>query len=184
MITIPNTFFISDTHFNHNKEFIYKPRGFSSVEEMNERIIENWNKTVNPEDLVYHLGDMYLGEDFWKAEKLIKRLNGHIYLIIGNHDTENKIGNLSLLENIDCIHFGARLKVSKRTTFLLSHYAMLTGNYDESHTYSIHGHTHSLNKFSEGYPLMYNVSCEAINCTPIAFEEVISDLRKHKEDFF
>ena len=45
--------FTSDLHLSHNKEFLYKPRGFSSVEEMNETIIENWNSLVSWDDEVW-----------------------------------------------------------------------------------------------------------------------------------
>ena len=41
----------SDFHFCHDREFIYKPRGFESVEEMNAAIVENWNKNVSNEDI-------------------------------------------------------------------------------------------------------------------------------------
>ena len=34
-------YFTSDWHFCHNKPFIYESRGFKSIEEMNEIIIEN-----------------------------------------------------------------------------------------------------------------------------------------------
>jgi calcineurin-like phosphoesterase family protein len=55
------------------------------VEEMNETIIENWNKTVNPGDYVYHLGDFAFGQK--KLHRgFYDRLNGSIRLIVGNHD--------------------------------------------------------------------------------------------------
>ena len=56
-----NIFLTSDLHFGHNKEFIYKVRGFNSIEEMNEAIIERWNSVVNNDDDVYVLGDLMLG---------------------------------------------------------------------------------------------------------------------------
>ena len=40
----------SDFHFCHNKEFLYKPRGFSSIEEMNIVLVENYNNIITPED--------------------------------------------------------------------------------------------------------------------------------------
>ena len=49
-------YFISDTHFNHDREFVYGPRGFKSVKEMNETLIKNWNETVTNEDDIYVLG--------------------------------------------------------------------------------------------------------------------------------
>ena len=58
----PAIWIISDTHFNHNKEFLYSPRGFNSVEEMNHAIVTLWNECVNDDDIVYHLGDVCLGD--------------------------------------------------------------------------------------------------------------------------
>lgn len=55
---------------------------------MNETIIANWNRVVDPEDIVFHLGDFCLGGS---AEwvNVLNRLNGKIYLISGNHDIKN-----------------------------------------------------------------------------------------------
>lgn len=169
---------ISDTHFSHNKDFILKPRGFSSVEEMNQAIVERWNKVVTKNDTIYHLGDFIMG-DLQDGLDIISRLNGHIYLAIGNHDTPARLEEFSRLSNIEEIQFGYRIKEGKRT-FLLSHYPQLTGNYDNSKTYSIHGHTHMSSRFwdinDNLHNLMYNVSCEAINCTPINWVDMKIDI--------
>ena len=165
-----NIWVISDTHFNHNKDFIYQPRAFKNVQDMNERIIACWNSVVQPNDIVYHLGDVFLG-DTTEGINLVHNLNGKIRLAIGNHDTDARLKELSLLSNIEDIQFGYRLKMGK-STFLLTHYPQLTGNYDNSKTYSIHGHTHLSSHFMEGYDLTYNVSCEAQNCTPINIENI------------
>lgn len=170
---------ISDTHFNHNKDFILEPRNFSTIEEMNEKIIERWNSVVQPNDTVYHLGDMALGE-IDAAVPLIKRLNGKIKLAIGNHDTDTKLKIYSTLPNIEDIQFGYRIKKSKNN-FLLTHYPQLTGNYDTSKTYSIHGHTHCFNTFTEGYDLMFNVSCEALACTPINIDNIKILIQQHRD---
>ena len=55
------TWLVSDWHFNHDKAFIWKARGFEGVQEMNEAIIERHNTVVQPGDLVYCLGDACLG---------------------------------------------------------------------------------------------------------------------------
>lgn len=170
---------ISDTHFNHNKDFILKPRSFSTIEEMNEKIIERWNSIVQPNDTVYHLGDIALGE-VDAAVSLIKKLNGKIKLAIGNHDTDAKLKIYSTLSNIEDIQFGYRIKKGKNT-FLLTHYPQLTGNYDISKTYSIHGHTHCSNTFTEGYDLMFNVSCEALDCIPINIDNVKILIQQHRD---
>ena len=43
----------SDWHFWHNREFIWGPRRFNSIEEMNETIVDRHNSLVLPEDDVY-----------------------------------------------------------------------------------------------------------------------------------
>jgi calcineurin-like phosphoesterase family protein len=170
-----NIWFISDTHLNHDKDFIWGARGFGSVEEMNEAIITRWNEVVKCDDIVYHLGDFILG-DTESGLKLIKYLNGSIGLIIGNHDTESRIDAFENCHNIRLIAYGDRLKVGKNT-LLLSHYPQLTGNFNDRHkVYSIHGHTHSKDAFCE-YPLMYNVNCDAHDCRPVALEDMMQEIR-------
>ena len=83
-------FFTSDTHFYHQPSFLWEPRGFTNVEEMNEALVENWNSVVKPEDEVYNLGDMAL-TDPEDSLKYLKQLNGKHWWIYGNHDTKHKI---------------------------------------------------------------------------------------------
>ena len=172
-----NIWLISDTHLNHDKEFIWKARGFNSVQEMNNAIIERWNEVVKYDDVVYHLGD-FIMSDLDSGIALIKQLKGKIKLAIGNHDTQNRLVAFCDLYNFDDIQFGYRLKEGKKS-FLLTHYQTLTGNFDNSKTYSVHGHTHSSNPFCE-YDLMYNVNCDAHNCRPVAWEDMIAEIKKHK----
>lgn len=79
-----NIFFTSDTHFGHTNILQFCNRPFHSVQEMNEALINNWNNVVRPEDTVYHLGDFaFGGSQLWND--VLSKLNGHIYLILGNH---------------------------------------------------------------------------------------------------
>ncbi len=80
-------FFISDTHFGHTNIIKYSSRPFSSVEEMNEKMIENWNGLVKPEDEVFHMGD-FAFLTYQKLKTVVRRLNGRKHLILGNHDQE------------------------------------------------------------------------------------------------
>jgi calcineurin-like phosphoesterase family protein len=43
----------ADTHFNHEKIMVYEDRPFSTVEDMNEYIIDRWNSVVTEEDRVW-----------------------------------------------------------------------------------------------------------------------------------
>ena len=58
-----NIWLASDTHFCHDRAFVYEPRGFSCIGDMNEAIVERWNSVVKPGDIVYHLGDVMLNDN-------------------------------------------------------------------------------------------------------------------------
>ena len=95
-----HTFFTSDTHFNHANIIKFCNRPFKDVEQMNEVIIANWNSVIGKDDTVFHLGDFCLGG---AAEwtKILDRLNGKIYLIMGNHDLKNiRQGFISRFEHV------------------------------------------------------------------------------------
>ena len=81
-------FVTSDTHFGHDREFLFSPRGFTSIQEHDAAVIANWNSVVGPDDVVYHLGDVMLGDNAYGITCL-KLLNGNIKIIPGNHDINN-----------------------------------------------------------------------------------------------
>ncbi|MDE7165189.1 MAG: metallophosphoesterase family protein [Clostridiales bacterium] len=77
-------FFTSDLHLGHKNCIDYCDRPFSDVQEMDEALINNWNKRVKNGDTVYVVGDLV-----WESRdplKYISRLNGKKVLIVGNHD--------------------------------------------------------------------------------------------------
>lgn len=76
--------FTSDTHFGHKNSLRYCGRPFLTVEACDEYMVERWNALVKPEDTIYHLGDVAMHTK--PMLRLMKRLNGHKILIIGNHD--------------------------------------------------------------------------------------------------
>lgn len=55
------------------------------VSDMNEYIIAKWNSVVAPDDTVYILGDVAMGQIEF-APALIRAMNGKKYLVRGNHD--------------------------------------------------------------------------------------------------
>jgi len=77
-----NVYLIADTHLNHDKEggvmltYCQRPPDFTNL------VLNNWRRTVKPEDLVIHLGDVLIG----KREDRIADLPGTKILIRGNHD--------------------------------------------------------------------------------------------------
>lgn len=84
-------FLTADTHFDHKNIIKYEPsrQQFGDHLQMTEALIERWNATVKPDDLVFHLGDVFFSKAK-RAEFLASRLNGRKILIQGNHDAFSK----------------------------------------------------------------------------------------------
>ena len=175
-------FFTSDTHFCHQPEFLWGPRGFTNVDDMNEAIVENWNKVVKPHDIVYHLGDTMLN-DTEKGIEYFKRLNGDIFLIWGNHDTDNRMNALfeACRSRLMGGWYAFKIKYGKQSIYL-SHYPTLTANFDDKHfnqhVINLHGHTHQqTNWLQVDNPFVYHVGVDSHNCTPVHIDEVLTDIR-------
>ena len=75
-------FVTSDTHFGHDREFLWGPRGFSNYMEHDNEVIRRWNEVVTPDDTVFHLGDVMLGDNSYGMDCLAE-LNGNIKIIPG-----------------------------------------------------------------------------------------------------
>ena len=187
-----NIWFTSDTHFCHDRGFLYQPRGFQSIIEHDEIIIENWNNVVHNDDIVYHLGDTMLNDNI-KGIQFFNNLNGHIFLIRGNHDTNNRLSQIQ--DNCKNIITGghgwdfpyADIQKINGYTFYLSHYPTMTSYIEnmaplKNHTINLHGHTHSKDKFYQDIPFMYNVALDAHNNAPVSFDEIIADIEAKKDE--
>lgn len=176
-----NVWVCGDFHFCHNKEFIYKPRGFETVEEMNTILISNFNSVVNPEDEVYMLGDFMLGgADMLDAGLAIaSQLNGHLHLVRGNHDTDKRWEAYKNLPNVVEMQNAIYISYQKHH-FYLSHYPTFTGNLEKESLkqclLNIHAHTHSKNKFYQDIPFMYCACFDAHNNFPVNMDDVIKDM--------
>jgi calcineurin-like phosphoesterase family protein len=86
-----NVFFTADPHYGHANIIKHSKRPFSSAEEMDEKMIENWNaKVTKSSDQVFVLGDFTFYSKVLVVDPAIifKRLRGQKYLIIGNHDRD------------------------------------------------------------------------------------------------
>lgn len=148
-------FFTSDTHFFH-KDLLgmsdFAPRPFTSVEEMNQTIIDHWNARVNPGDTVYHLGDIALyfthpaSLSNQAVGDVLSQLNGHLELIKGNHDSRSLFKYLAANNPIDhgqakyAFHdVGVLIKYDHRQ-YYMTHYPMMLGIVNQ--IINLHGHIH------------------------------------------
>lgn len=177
--------FISDTHFSH-ASMIHKfklpdgspARKFASVEEMDETMIERWNKVVRPADHVWHLGDVTMR---WQVLDLIMpRLKGHKRLIPGNHDIFPTKRYLKYFEKI----YGVRV-IDK---LVFTHIPIAPWSHSRFAA-NVHGHVHEsqakVMRFEQQTYADFdrvefktrtyvNLSVEAINYTPVSLEEIKS----------
>ena len=182
-----NIWFTSDLHLSHKQEFLWGPRGFRDQHEMNEALVENWNKVVKPDDIVYDLGDMAL-TDPEDALKYLLQLNGKHYWIYGNHDTNNKINYfLDEVPNLYDIGYAWVIKEGKYSLYL-SHYPTLTANFDDKkfsqHMINLHGHTHQRTNWLQlENPFMYHVGVDSHNNTPVHLDEVITDIKNRYNQY-
>ncbi len=190
---MPNRFLISDTHFGHTntwEKFTLADgsplRPFTSTEEMDETMVDNWNKTVRPQDTVYHLGDVVIAR---RHLETVKRLNGRKILIRGNHDIFKDKDYYEA--GFEQIH-GVRVFVDQ---FILSHIPLHPDCVGERFKRNVHGHLHgnrimrSVDEITSTVfggkeyrnvvssnqidPRYLCVCVEQINYTPISFDDVL-----------
>ena len=173
-------FFTSDTHFGHANILEFCNRPFSNVEEMNHKLIENWNKKVPEDGIVFHLGDFaWGGFPFWKAIR--EQLNGKIFLIKGNHDEKN-ITPTASQELFEHVTFQMKIRIEGRAVYL-NHVPFLCygGTYRDPNglVYQAFGHVHSgpgakgldVDRLSVLFPTQYDVGVDNNNYEPISWNE-------------
>lgn len=138
---------------------------------MNEVLIKNWNSVVKKDDIVYHLGDFAFGSKEF-IQSIAKRLNGHIRLILGNHDTR------SIQFYYDC---GFNRVYDQ--PIIINEYFILTHRpiepMDEKGIYAnFYGHVHNDPRFKEATARSFNVSSDNIEFTPILFENAVAKMEE------
>lgn len=193
-----NTRFVADLHLAHinieritreNEERYLKyfgkyqidnpsyflPKEIKTTEDWNEFIIANWNSVVGDTDTTYVLGDIGLG-NVENIVDCVKRLNGKIILIPGNHDTkllnyiaEKPLDNLQLL----CPNEKGFILLEDKT-LVLSHFPVWSFEKHFQKSTQLYGHIHNNVEVNlallsaqkecvqQGIPMkMYNVGCMA-----------------------
>jgi len=173
-------FLTSDLHFGHDREFLWGPRGFRSSIEHDEAIIANWNEVVSEDDDVYVLGDLMLGDSEW-GSKCVRRLNGRIHLVRGNHDTDRRWFEVypQIPNIVEFCGWATMIKYNK-LHFYLSHFPTNTSNIEAESLHqtiiNLFGHTHQKDKFREDIPMYYNVALDAHHNTPVCIDDIIEDI--------
>lgn len=179
-------YYLSDLHFGHTNIIKHCNRPFSSVEEMDETLIANWNARVGEEDTVWLIGDVVW--DKRRVKDYLQRLRGHKILIWGNHDEGwvKKTENKAYFDEIYPLH----IMSLEGHPVTLCHYPLLewkSGRKRESEKigYLIYGHIH--NNVEPMYRLLFesenalNAGADVNNFVPVTFEELTENNRLFRE---
>ena len=180
-------FFSADHHFGHANIIKYCSRPFSSADEMNEEMVKRWNEVVDPNDLVYYLGDFSLSKSL--VVPFATRLNGEKYLIMGNHDACHPTHKKKAAVGLEIYKNAGFKEITLEKTIelagqpvLLNHLPYLDeepkleykgkfSNYRPKETgdWLIHGHVHEKWKTKEH---MLNVGVDVWDFYPVPMAEV------------
>lgn len=179
----------SDLHLFHNQAFIYKNRGFDSIEEMNVEIERLWNETVSEEDEVYILGDLMVcgkGGSNEAGMEIVRRLKGKKHVILGNHDTTARIELYRREESILDVQYATMIRYKGRSIYM-SHYPTYTSSMEHEKpkqwTLNFFGHTHAKEKFFNNNPFMYNVTLDAHDNRPVSIDEAMEEIKEKYASF-
>lgn len=187
------TWFVSDTHFYHANILkftgldgqLIRP-GFASVEEMNERMVENWNAVVRPEDTIYHLGDVVMGKGVGQPEigKIMGRLNGSKRLLVGNHDYEYVKALAPYFKKIGL------WRIFKEEGFVCTHIPLMPSQFRHAVSHNVHGHIHerlvrttgeTANLAAGADPRYINICVEHTNYKPLHLDEIVAEIKRRKD---
>lgn len=181
------TFFTSDTHFNHTNIIRFCNRPFEYVRQMNEALIANWNSVVGEDDTVFHLGDFsFGGAGEWT--QTLNRLNGRIYLILGNHDLRNI--RQGFMRRFEHVAMQMHMEIDRQKIYL-NHYPFLCFEGGYRNVWQLFGHVHTragnvgkdAGRLQCLYPTQYDVGVDNNNFTPLSFEQVRRIINRQMESF-
>jgi calcineurin-like phosphoesterase family protein len=171
-----SVFITSGLHLQHKNCSIW--RGFDSVEEHDETIIENWNKVVlSKRDVVWVLGDVC----FASADiSILDRLIGIKHLVVGNHEHHDMSKYVPYFHKIVS-------SICYKTRYLFTHIPVHSSQLDQRFKMvNVHGHVH------KDHPELYldkdaryfNVKTEFHNYTPIRMEDLDEMVRRKQEGWY
>lgn len=152
--------FTADEHYGHTNIIKYCSRPFSSVEEMNEKLINNHNSVVSDKDVVWHVGDFTLSGSHF-AFTIQRRLHGKHFYINGSHDRWIEEASVPAPYLKELMYEGQRI--------VLCHYAFRVWPHSHHGSWQMYGHTHGK---LPGIGYQWDVGVDNNNFLPISFDQL------------
>jgi calcineurin-like phosphoesterase family protein len=190
----------SDSHYHHLnickatttwKDSDDVTRKFTSIDQMNDCIVNSINSVVGQDDILIHLGDWsFNGFDNIKLfrDRIICK---SIYLIPGNHDqhilkNQNNIQDIftEIYPQITVLNIKRKLNNTKNTTMykkynlVLSHYPQCSWIDMNKEYYHLHGHVHLPNHLKLGQGKSLDVGVDGNNYIPYSLTQIDNLLSK------
>lgn len=169
-------FFTADPHFGHEGIIEYSKRPFANVEEMDETMVARWNAVVKPGDRVFLLGDITICRDLKRIDRLLGRLIGQKFWVLGNHDhsEERKLfaHHFQKVEKMLDHRIG---KGEDARDMVLCHFAMIAWNKSHHGSWMLHGHHHG----ELVYPFPAKIADVGVDCwnfAPVSFDTLKAKL--------
>jgi len=169
------------THFYHENIIKYCSRPFQNASDMNDILIANWNSVVKKDDDVIIAGDFIHSGNLENIQSIIKRLNGDLWLVYGNHCLQSKFERPIVQEMFsnrcyDAMDFEVTDHEIEdgKLKFHISHYPC---EYWTRGAIHLHGHIHSGPKSTSSEilnlkPLRYDIGVDNNNFYPVSYEQV------------
>lgn len=179
------TWATSDLHWSHRNIIKFSPltrSKYETVENMDEQMILEWNEIVQPDDIVYFLGDFAFC-NAEKATRIANRLNGKIHFIAGNHDLKTlkhepfRDRMESVQDYLEIDYAGVKI--------CMMHYPLNSWNQEHRGAISCHGHLHDSKSGLEEYR-SFNVGFDytgklLTNMDDIISESLTRKIKKHHD---
>ena len=187
-------FFTSDTHYSHSNICSATTnwsvsdgyaRKFDSLQDMNQRLVDNINNMVGENDILIHLGDWSFG-GFDKIEEFRSQINcKNIHLVLGNHDhhiERNKEGIQRLFSSVQQyleleVVRPFTKSMNEKFKFVCMHYPIASWHNMNQGVIHLHGHVHlpSHLRVAEGKAM--DVGVDGNGLEPISLDEVFSIMK-------
>ena len=156
--------FTADCHFCQVAIISMAQRPFSSIEEHDQALIDNWNVHVAPGDTVFVGGDFAHKSDNARAARIFDRLRGTKHLVIGNHDGEfvrTRLPWASVMDRVKITVDGQRI--------VLDHYPLRSWESVRSGAIQLYGHVHNR---IDVWPNSCDVGVDAWDYRPVTLVDI------------
>ena len=168
----------SDFHWGHTNIMKFCPvsraRFNNDLQYMNETMIREWNDIVQPEDMVYILGDIaFLPVN--KSIAVMQRLNGTKILIEGNHD-KKALESKEFRECFEEVHSYLEIDYGGHK-IVMFHYPIAEFNQQHRGALHFHGHLHGGVSGIEHYRVL-DVGMDATGVIVMCIEDAIAQALK------